>query len=37
MQRSDVTIGREEEQSQDLLSADLLVLWTMDSLRVSQV
>lgn len=36
--RSDASIGREEEeQSRDLLSADLLVLQTMDSLRASQV
>lgn len=36
--RSDASIGREEEeQSRDLLSADLLVLRTMDSLRASQV
>lgn len=36
--RSDASIGREEEeQSRDVLSADLLVLQTMDSLRASQV
>lgn len=36
--RSDVSIGREEEEwSRNLLSVDLLVLRTMDSLRVSQV
>lgn len=38
VQRSDVSIGRKEEEwSRDLLSADLLVLRTMDSLRASQV
>lgn len=36
--RSDVSIGlEEEERSQNLLSVDLLVLRTMDSLRASQV